>query len=536
MYSLTKRFLLKVRSAGYFTKRLKQEKVTMARNISKILLCAVLSVALIFTTNAAGINAGAAVSSTVTEIISAAALDDSTVSSAGSRLSAGTGTADWYVFACARLGVSSDYGTYLDNIKAYISENSDRLSAADYQRMALAVNAAAGASADDNSEDAQSLGLLDEAVYSVLDTDDLPSTLTNKLIFALLTLDSLRYTPSEEYATAREALISAILSHRLASGAFDLNGTADTDTTAMAVQSLAPYINSAEKYMLAGEDGEEISLTVSEVIDSALDYLSTAQTDSGDMTSWGTANCESTAQTIVALCCVGIDPCEDERFIKNGSTLIDGLLAYRTDTDGCAFAHAVSEDGDLTENALATAQALYALCAYCRGENGYRTLYDMREEMSDDTYTTIEKLKCSISTLNADADTDNSTLAEQTVQLMSDCSSVFVGDRMYIINFNILADAAASLDIENTADYLPDDIAQSASTPASLTDVTEDRNADDSTTIGAGGTSFETLDTAEISSDGSDSSGSALRTVVLLVILAAAVAVIILNHRKKPKE
>ena len=61
------------------------------------------------------------------------------------------------------------------------------------------------------------------------------------------------------------------------------------------------------------------------------------QLDTGDFASWGTENVESTDQVVVALCCLGIDPLKDERFIKNGKTLLDGILKYRMSDGG--FVH-----------------------------------------------------------------------------------------------------------------------------------------------------------------------------------------------------
>ena len=94
---------------------------------------------------------------------------------------------------------------------------------------------------------------------------------------------------------------------------------------------------------------------------------------------------ESTAQVIVALCSLGINPNTDARFIKNGYSAIDGLMKYRNASDG-GFYHSFVADpsnpsADPTQsNGMATEQSLYSLTAYWRYLNNMRNLYDFRPE------------------------------------------------------------------------------------------------------------------------------------------------------------
>src|SRR5690606_27038550 len=103
----------------------------------------------------------------------------------------------------------------------------------------------------------------------------------------------------------------------------------DADMTAMAIQALSPYYNSEETYEYKQRaTNEHVEKSVREAVDEALDTLSQIQLDSGDFSSWGIANAESTAQVMVALTALGINPLEDERFIKNGNNLLDVILQY----------------------------------------------------------------------------------------------------------------------------------------------------------------------------------------------------------------
>ncbi len=96
--------------------------------------------------------------------------------------------------------------------------------------------------------------------------------------------------------------------------------------------------------------------------------------------SWGTVNVESTDQVVVALCCLNINPLTDKRFIKNGNTLLDGILKYRTQDGGIAHSFTYSEDNPTAKagksNSMAGEQTLYTMAALLRFYKNQRPLYD----------------------------------------------------------------------------------------------------------------------------------------------------------------
>ena len=151
----------------------------------------------------------------------------------------------------------------------------------------------------------------------------------------------------------------------LPDGGWALNGTkADTDVTAMAVQALAPHRNSSE--------------AVRSAVDKALGILSSRQlADGGYKNFYGDECPETAAQVIVALTSLGIDPQKDERFIKNGRSVVDGMLSFRGGR-GCSH----TADGEY--NALATAQTLYALVSMHRLRQGMSGLYVIDKSLSVD--------------------------------------------------------------------------------------------------------------------------------------------------------
>ena len=185
---------------------------------------------------------------------------------------------------------------------------------------------------------------------------------TNGPVWALLALDSHNYAPQGD--VTREKLINTITSLQMENGAWYISATnpsADTDMTAMAVQALAPYYKT--------DSG------VKTAVDKALVYLSSIQNADGSFSAanGGSASSESTAQVLVALCALGIDPANDSRFIKSGSTVLDGLCQFYV--NGGGFRHDLNGGRD----AMATEQCYYALAAYHRMKAGQKFLYDMTD-------------------------------------------------------------------------------------------------------------------------------------------------------------
>lgn len=186
----------------------------------------------------------------------------------------------------------------------------------------------------------------------------------NGPVFALIALDSGDYEIPQTDATnptTREKLINAILDAQVANGGWTFFGTtADPDMTGMAIQALAPYYSS--------------NSDVKEAIDKALTAMSNAQNENGGFASWGSVNSESCAQVLVALTSLGIDPASDERFIKNGNTLIDAMMNFSAEN---GFGHT-----DTTYNQMATEQGFYAFVSFDRLANGKTSLYDMTDRIA----------------------------------------------------------------------------------------------------------------------------------------------------------
>ena len=242
--------------------------------------------------------------------------------------------AEWYVLGLSQSG-DYDFSSYESALLRYIDVN-DVYSATTRQKYALTLICANSSSRFISDTLNNSIGELGVMSY----------------IYGLHLLNN-GYTSS--YHTA-ESVISDLLSLRTSDSGWAVMGSRfDTDVTAMALCALAPYY---------GQNSE-----VTDAVDTALSLLSSSQKDDGGYYGFGGENCESTAQVLSALSCLGSDCNTDKRFIKNGSSVLDGLMRYRL-SDG-SFCH---NKGDST-NESATVQAYYSLVAYLRMKNGQGSLY-----------------------------------------------------------------------------------------------------------------------------------------------------------------
>ena len=267
---------------------------------------------------------------------------------------------EWRALGLARAGkITSELSDgYYENLVSYIEENRsaklDARKSTENSRVIIALSAI--------GKDAT-----DVAGYNLLeplaDYDFVTWQGLNGPVFALIALDTYNYEIPNSgdgvTQTTRENLINYILESQLENGGWTFFGsTADPDMTGMAIQALAPYYSK--------------NADVKNAVDKALDVLSASQQDNGGFASWGTVNVESCAQVLTALASLGIDADTDERFIKNGNTLVDAIMEFSVEN---GFAHIK----DSAYNQMATEQAYYALVSYNRVKNGKTSLYDMSD-------------------------------------------------------------------------------------------------------------------------------------------------------------
>ncbi len=276
---------------------------------------------------------------------------------------------EWAVLGLARSGYAVPEGYfegYYGKLEAYVKEKQGVLHKrkyTDYSRVIVTLSSIGKDARDVGGYDLLTpLGDYDKTIWQGI----------NGPIWALIALDSANYpmpqNPEAETQATRQMYIDCILDAELDEGGWtlsrrDASDPADPDITGMALQALAKYQDQP---------------AVAAAIDRALSCMSLKQdAEGGYSNQWGAANCESTAQVLVALCELGIS-WKDERFVKNGHSLLDNLLTFRTSAGG--FVHIA--DGSDGDNQMSTEQGFYTLVAALRLEQGKNSLYRMTDAIS----------------------------------------------------------------------------------------------------------------------------------------------------------
>ena len=254
----------------------------------------------------------------------------------------GRSASDWYTMA-----LSAHYGydmsAYGAALQQYLAAN-DEPSPVSRERLALTLTACTpeppAVCTEILDSSAEGLGIMSR-------------------IFALHLLNN--GVPSGTYS--RSDLVTALVSLQAPDGGWSLTGEfGDPDVTAMTLQALAPYRDDS---------------AAADAVARGVDYLSAQQLPSGAYQSFGTENPESTAQVWIALCALGTDPLADSRFIRDGHSLLDGLLQFRV-SEG-AYSHTAGGGA----NQIAAMQVFLALTAAEMQHNGEGALLQFRDFASE---------------------------------------------------------------------------------------------------------------------------------------------------------
>ncbi|MFQ9891647.1 MAG: hypothetical protein ACLRWH_00395 [Emergencia sp.] len=237
---------------------------------------------------------------------------------------------EWAVIGLAASGISAEenqeyFDLYYDDVRAKAKANKgilDEKYSTAYARVSLGL-AAIGKS----PEDVEGYNLfepLDEA-------EAVTGQGLNAVTFALIAsnVTGISLDNEEKYV---DLLVDEIETEKL------YNDERFVDYVAMCMQGLSYYMNQ-----------EKVKNTVEHCIMG----LSAQQQEDGSF-----GNCESTVEVIIGLTAVGIDPVNDQRFTKNGKSLLDGLMEYKED-DG--YVHINGESSDKFNPLMPTEKALLAL-------------------------------------------------------------------------------------------------------------------------------------------------------------------------------
>ncbi len=340
------------------------------------------------------------------------------------RLAPGDAISDWVALITGRCG--GDGTAYLQGMEDYVTrcyaENgglSDSR-ATEWHRISLTILALGGdPTAFAKGRDGRPINLVAEGTYQWNVQDSLGFQGLNGWLYALLTLDAKCYTVPQDAKYSRAAILENILTYQAEDGSFNLDqGGGSVDMTAMALQALAPYRHSTVAYPLPS-GGER---TVDEAVTAALDWLHDRLAKDGTY-----KNSCSTAQVVLALCDLGIDP---RHFSHGGSSIRDGLLSYET-KDGLFRYLAEDETYDM----MSTEQVVLALSAMQRLDDEQRRIFDFRDEMAPAVRKEIDTLNKDLAALSPqELDTKVDALYERYLSIPAD-------ERSYVSGACTLLDA-----------------------------------------------------------------------------------------------
>ncbi len=259
---------------------------------------------------------------------------------------------EWSVIGRIRSGQIRDIETdgYYLNAVNYIMMSEGSSDICETARLILGLTAAGRDVSDAGGRD---------LLKDVSDLDAVLEGGVRSAAMVLIALDSKQYSiPDAEQGrkqTSRDALVKYLTGAAENSGGWTADGSPDAGITAVALQALAPY--------------HKKDASVKKTADKALEYLSKVQCSDG--TFGPDKDTGSSAQVIIALTSIGIDPASDSRFIKDGMSAVDGLMSRYI--PGSGFSAAAGGGAD----ASATEQAYNALTAYELFAKGESPLYDM---------------------------------------------------------------------------------------------------------------------------------------------------------------
>ena len=257
---------------------------------------------------------------------------------------------EWAVYGLAKWNgeVPADtwFDTYYANLESYIKDRKGVLDTRKYTEYSRVILALTAMGKDPSNVAGHNL------LEPLADFDQTVFQGINGPAYALMALDSGRYempaVKGDGTQASRDMYIDYILDKEAEGGGWSLSGgPAEADLTAMTLQALAKY-----------QDREEVQAAV----ERGVEVLAALQAADGSYTSYETDSSETISQVMVALCQLGISM-DDDRFVVDGKTLTDRLLAYRTE-DG-TFRHTMDGEGDM----MATEQAFYALVGLYQVQN-----------------------------------------------------------------------------------------------------------------------------------------------------------------------
>lgn len=256
-------------------------------------------------------------------------------------------SSNWAAFSLYKSGVKPE-ASFLNGLKENVEDDLDDMYPTQLQSAIIGLA----------STGYTPYNFCNKDLVSKLYNSDINNWLTNDIVFGLLTYNAVNIDGN--YKITKSILVNKLLDSY--NNGWSWSGKeVDLDTTAAAINALAPYYN--------GEKLKDVDNNkVKKVVDEAVKVLSNRQNKNGDIVSkWG-ATCETNAFAIMALTSIGVDP-QKGMFKKENGSLVDAFLSYKSDNG--MFNH----NAELKNNAMATEQAFRALICLKEFEKNRKANY-----------------------------------------------------------------------------------------------------------------------------------------------------------------
>src|SRR5699024_8157084 len=180
---------------------------------------------------------------------------------------------------------------------------------------------------------------------------------------------------------------------------------------------------------------------------------------------------ESVVQVIVALTALQIDPLSKE-FNQDDQTLFDQLKEFQLQDGGFIHSNTYDEENPTSNpdksNSMASEQTLYGFVSMLRYYKNSRSLYDFREEISDELHNKIKNVESEIDKITDQ--TDKHTLKT----IYEDYLNIPAEEHSYVKNYPKLSDALLEKNIEVEVVELNESMEINSSGKGTVTDLMND--------------------------------------------------------------
>lgn len=253
--------------------------------------------------------------------------------------------ADYFIMSASRMGTDYNYSSYIS-----LTDTVNPTTRQDAHRLIMSASACGGRYPDS---------------FVGMYTYDVDFESATELAGAIIALESGGYEVKRENYSL-DNMMGKLLTMQQSNGSFA------NDTVATAKSIIAMTYRAGFEYNMNGtHDGEVYNYSVNSGINSAVEYLSSIQSDDG-----GYGTISATSYAVAALNAAGVNPDGDSRFTVNAATPVSYIISHQND------------NGGFSDYAEDTAMGAFALTSHLRAMQGLSPFFDFISNDMPDTSPT----------------------------------------------------------------------------------------------------------------------------------------------------